>query len=356
MPRAGQTLRIALTVDPEIPVPPQFYGGIERIADMLAKTLTQDGHAVTLFANERSTCPVSLVPWPGARSTSWRDTARNAILLGRHAATAKFDVIHSFARLAYMTPVLPLPVPKLMSYQRAISPRTTTLAHRLSRGSLAFTATGRHMIADTLPGHWSVVPNGVPLATYDFRPVASAGAPLIFLGRMEPIKGPDHAIRAARAAGFNLVLAGNVPDEHRGWFEAEIAPHVDGHRVVYAGPVDDTGKNELLGQARALLMPVRWDEPFGIVMIEAMACGTPVIGYRRGAVPEVVDHGVTGFVVDTLDQMAAAIAQAGTIGRAACRARVERLFSDRAVADVYLALYGTLLGRHGKAGRERTFA
>ena len=125
-----------------------------------------------------------------------------------------------------------------------------------------------------------------------------------------------------------LVIAGNIPAEHRGWFDANIAPHIDGTRVTYVGPVDDAAKNALLGRARALLMPILWDEPFGIVMAEAMACGTPVLGFARGAVPEVVEHGVTGFVANDIDGLVAAVGQLGEIDRAACRARVEWLFSD----------------------------
>jgi glycosyltransferase involved in cell wall biosynthesis len=350
-------LRIALTADPELAVPPRLYGGIERIVDMLARTLVADGHDVTLFANATSTCPVRLVPWRGASSGSASATLRNAITLGRHVVASKPDIVHSFSRLAYMTPILPLPIPKLMSYQRDISARTTALARRVSRGSLAFSAASRDMIAGAmLAGDWTVVPNGVVLGTYAARGAVAADAPLMFLGRMEPIKGPDLAIAAARGAGLDLVLAGNIADEHRPWFEAEVAPHIDGDRVRYVGPVDDAGKNALLGQARALLMPIRWDEPFGIVMIEAMACGTPVIGFRRGAVPEVLETGVTGFVVDTLEEMIAAIARVHEIDRAACRARVERRYSERAVADGYLALYRKLIGRRARAERPRQIA
>ncbi|MEF3364963.1 glycosyltransferase [Methylocystis sp. 9N] len=345
-------LRIALTVDPELPVPPLHYGGIERIVDMLARELVSRGHEVTLFANPRSTCPVHKIAWPGARSNSRLDTIRNAVTLTRAVAFGGFDIVHSFSRIAYMTPILPAPIPKLMSYQREVSRRTTALAQKLAFGSLEFSAISRSMIEPVRHiGEWHYAPNGVSLSAYAFQAKVDSDAPLVFLGRIEEIKGPHLAIEAARRAGCRLVLAGNVPSEHRGWFEANVQPHIDGREIAYIGPVDDAQKSELLGRARALLMPILWEEPFGIVMAEAMACGAPVIGFRRGAVAEVVEDGTTGYVVDTLDDMAAAVDRLPNLERRACRARVERLFSEIAVADSYLQIYAQMLSRRQKERR-----
>jgi glycosyltransferase involved in cell wall biosynthesis len=254
--------------------------------------------------------------------------------------------VNSFSRLAYLVPILPLPVPKLMSYHREISLRTTQLAHKRSRGTLEFTAIAQHLIAQRpLPGYWHHMPNGLVLSAYEYCSVVPPDAPLVFLGRVEEIKGAHLAIEVAQRTGCKLILAGNVPPEHGSWFEARIAPHLDGHRIRYAGPVDDAQKSALLGGAGALLMPVLWEEPFGLVMIEAMACGTPVVGLRRGGVPEVVADGETGFVVDTAAEMAAAVARLPAISRAACRARVERLYSDRTATDRCLEIYAELIRR-----------
>lgn len=335
-----RSLNIALSADPEIPVPPKLYGGIERIVDMLAKGLVERGHKVTLFAHPDSTSAGTLVPWPGGTSQSRMDTLRNASCLYRHVSGSGFDLLHSFSRIAYMTPLLPTRLPKIMSYQRDISPRTTRLAERLSRGTLNFTAISQWMIQPVRHiGRWHLIPNGVPMHTFTFRSEVAADAPLVFLGRIEEIKGPHLAIEIAKRTGRRLVIAGNIPPEKRAWVDAFVMPHIDGQQISFVGPVDDALKNDLLGRAAAFLMPILWEEPFGIVMTEAMACGTPVIGLRRGAVPEVVEDKVTGFVVDDLDGLVKAVARLPALDRSACRARVEALYSDQTVVGAYEALY-----------------
>jgi len=337
-------MKIAITADPELPVPPLHYGGIERIIDMLVRSLIERGHDVTLIAHRESQPPCRLVPWPGRSSLSLADTIRNAATLGNEVLRGRYDLVHSFSRIAYMMPILPLPVPKLMTYQREISRRSIQLGHRLSRGTLQFTAISRWMMRGVEDiGAWHLVYNGVPLATYDFRPGVAPDAPLVFLGRVEEIKGPHIAIEVARRTNLPLVIAGNVPAEYKGWFDSNIAPHLDGRSIRYVGPVNDEQKNALLGSARAFLMPILWEEPFGIVMAEAMACGTPVIGFRRGAVPEVVTHGETGFVVDDIDQMVSAVTEVAAINRGAVRRRTEEHFSDDRICDEYLTVYRAIV-------------
>ena len=338
-------MRIALTVDPEIPVPPRFYGGIERIVDMLARGLVTRGHEVTLFAHPDSRSPDRLVPWPGGKSRSRYDTVRNALALFKDVGSGAFDILHSMSRVAYMTPLLPLSLPKLMTYHRHISRRSVRLGTSLSRGTLWFSAVSRQMTREVADiGTWRIVLNGVPLAAYEFRPDPGNDAPLVFLGRIEEIKGPHLAIEVARRARLPLVIAGNVAPEHAGFFEERIRPHLDGSGVSYVGPVDDDAKNELLGRARGFLMPILWDEPAGMVMIEAMACGTPVIGFRRGGVPEYVEEGITGYLADDVAGMVDGVRRIDAISRHACRERVERLFSDRAIVDAYERVYFEMIG------------
>ena len=338
-------MKIAITVDPEIPVPPVLYGGIERIVDMLVRSLVARGHDVTLIANPASKPPCALVPWTGKSSLSRTDTLRNAAMLTRTVMLGRFDLVHSFSRVAYMLPILPLPIPKLMTYQRDISRRSIELGHRLSRGTLQFSAISEWMMQGVKDvGSWYLVPNGVPLNVYDFKPTVAADAPLVFLGRVEEIKGPHVAIEVAKRTGIPLVIAGNIPTEYKGWFEANVAPHIDDKLVRYVGPVNDAQKNELLGRARAFLMPILWEEPFGIVMAEAMACGTPVLGFRRGAVPEIVADGETGFVVDTTDELVAAVQRVGSIDRSGVRRRCETHFSGERICNAYLEVYRSMCG------------
>jgi glycosyltransferase involved in cell wall biosynthesis len=333
-------VKIALTADPELPVPPELYGGIERIVDMLARGLVARGHEVTLFAHRNSHSAGRLAPWPGRRSTDLGATLVNAATLARAQLETRFDLVHSFSRIAYLLPILPWRVPKLMTYQRAVTPRTVKLGYRLSHGSLGFTAISDWMMQEVKHiGSWTLIPNGVPLATYRFAEAVAADAPLVFLGRVEESKGPHLAIDIAHRSGRRLIIAGNIPDDKRAWVDAQVLSRVDGERIRYIGAVNDAAKNQLLGSAAAFLMPILWDEPFGIVMAEAMACGTPVLGLARGAVPEVVDEGVTGFVRDDIAGLVAAVARLGEISRAACRARVERLYSDQAVVEAYERLY-----------------
>jgi glycosyltransferase involved in cell wall biosynthesis len=337
-------MKLAITADPELPVPPFQYGGIERVIDMLVRSLVERGHDVTLFAHRDSRPPCGLVPWPGASSLSRAATIRNAATLGNAVLRGRYDLVHSFSRIAYMMPILPLPIPKLMTYQRPITRRSIQLGHRLSLGTLQFTAISRWMTRGVEDiGAWHLVYNGVPLATYDFKGSVAPDAPLAFLGRIEEIKGPHIAIEVARRTGLPLIIAGNIPAEYKSWFEANVAPHIDDRLIRYVGPVNDQQKNALLGSARAFLMPILWDEPFGIVMAEAMACGTPVIGFRRGAVPEVVTHGETGYVVATIEEMTAAVDAVGAIDRAKVRQRSETYFSDDVIASNYEKIYRTVI-------------
>lgn len=333
-------MRIAITADPELPVPPKHYGGIERIIDMLARALVRQDHDVTLFAHPNSASAGRLVPYRGLSSASPADTIRNAATIAHHILGHTFDVVHSFSRLQYLLPLLPLPIPKLMTYQRAITRRSVIFGSKIAHGTLQFAAISRHMtksVADI--GTWHIVYNCAPPDRYQFQSRVDGDAPLVFLGRIEEIKGTHLAIEIARRTGSKLCIAGNVPVGQEQYFALRVKPFIDGRDIMYVGPVDDTQKNSLLGRARALLMPVLWEEPFGIVMVEAMACGTPVIGLDRGAVSEVIEDGITGFVRQNTNELVEAVSRLGEIDRRRCRERVERQFSDTALTETYLSAY-----------------
>lgn len=307
---------------------------------MLVSGLVERGHEVTLFAHEDSEVPCRHIPYGGTDPQALTDTVRDTLSIARLAFDPP-DVVHSFGRLVYLASLLPLRVPKVMSYQRGTTSSRIRTAVALAReDSLLFTGCSDHIAEEIRPyAPARTVYNGVPLDTYDFQASVSDDAPLVFLGRIAPIKGTHTAVEMARRTGRKLVIAGNVPDEQQAFFREQIDPYLDDGQIRYVGPVDDEEKNELLGRAAAFLMPIEWEEPFGIVMAEAMACGTPVIGTRRGAVPEVVEDGVTGFVGDTTDDLVRAVGQIDTLDRAATRERCEQRFSDKAIVDAYEDLY-----------------
>ena len=341
-------MRILLTADPELPVPPKTYGGIERIVDSLLRGLVGRGHQVGLVAHPDSESPAErFYPWPGSASQRSWHSLRNSWALARAVRDFRPHLIHSFSRLMYLLPLLPGRTPKLMSYQRYPSQRTTSWARRLARGRLGFTGCSEYIcrIGRMAGGEWTAIPNFVELDRYVFQATVAPNAPLVFLSRVEEIKGAHLAIDAARQAGRRLLIAGNHSDEGengRYWHE-RIAPHLGRDGIEYVGPVDDRQKNELLGQAAAMLVPVQWDEPFGIVFAEALACGTPVISCPRGALPEIVRQGREGFLCETPAHLTEAIHKIGTIGRAACRQRVVEAFSAEVVVARYENLYHAML-------------
>ena len=337
-------MKIAITADPMIPVPPQLYGGIERIIDMLIRGLTERGHDVTLFAHSESAVACRLVPYP-AKGQGVADVLKNTLTVSRLLA-GRYDLVHSFGRLAYLSMLLPAGIPKIMSYQREPTLSQVKKAVKVAcKGSLWFTGCSEYIAAQIRPYAPSfAIPNGVALETYTFRPQVAPNAPLVFLGRLEHVKGPHVAIEVARQSGRSLVIAGNVPDDEasKTYFNVHIKPHLDGKHIQYIGPVNDAEKNALLGSAYAFLMPVLWNEPFGIVMAEALACGTPVIGFKRGAVPEVIEDGVNGYICDDVKEMINSVEKVKSLSRMRSRQIAEIKFSNNAVVSSYANLYSTV--------------
>jgi glycosyltransferase involved in cell wall biosynthesis len=333
-------LKIAITVDPEIPVPPVYYGGIERIVEMLVKEMVLLGHDLTVFAHPDSNLPCKVIGWKGRRSANKMDTVFNATCLTKHVLKERFEVVHSFSRLAYMLPIMPSRQPKIMSYQREPSEEQISRAVKMSaKDSLYFTGCSNY-ISKQIEGiaNSRTIFNCVQFNSYSPTKKVDDDAPLVFLGRIEAIKGTHKAIEIAVKSGKKLVIAGNVPTEGEAYFEKEIRPKLSDH-VTYIGPVNDAQKNSLLRNASAFLMPIQWNEPFGIVMIEAMACGTPVIGFSRGSVPEVVDHGKTGWVCENDDAMVEAVSLIRNIDRENVRSIAENRFSSKVITNQYLDLY-----------------
>jgi glycosyltransferase involved in cell wall biosynthesis len=342
-------MRIAITVDPYIPVPPRLYGGIERVVDLAVRGLVARGHEVTLFAHPDSRAGVPLVPYGVPPHTGAWNRVKELWQLGSALAARRreFDVVFSWGRLAALLPILPdRRLPKIQRYCRNIVPwRGVRMAVRLAGDSISF-AGASASVYDELPhygeggGRWHTLYDAIDVSKYTFVPDVPEDAPLVFLGRLERIKGPHAAIAIAKGSGRRLILAGNhaTSGPEATYFQQEIAPHVDGDRITYVGPVDDEAKNRLLGSASALLFPIEWKEAFGIVMPEAMACGTPVIAFPCGSVPEVVIDGVNGFVCADAAAAIAAVGRISTLDRARVRADCDARFSDRVLVDGMLAI------------------
>ncbi|WP_338767948.1 glycosyltransferase [Bernardetia sp. ABR2-2B] len=343
-------MKIAITTDAEVAVPPLLYGGIERIIDMLIAQYTKKGHEIILFGNEDSVTSAKLIPYPSKSSIGIKNILKNTITVSKLLINKELkdvDVVHSFGRLAYLTPILPTSIPILMSYQREPTISQIKKAIQLSKkNTLHFSGCSEYIASQIRPYAPSyAVFNGVPIEIYDYQEKVEEDAPLVFLGRVEHIKGTHVAIEVAKKTGRKLVIAGNIPkdDEQTGYFNSQIKPHLDDTQIMYVGAVNDMQKNEILGKASAFLMPILWNEPFGIVMAEAMACGTPVIGFGRGSVPEVVQHGINGYICQTIQQMIEAVEKIEAISRLEVRKDTESRFSASVIANNYLEIYNKIV-------------
>ncbi|MEO5910956.1 MAG: glycosyltransferase family 4 protein [Pelobium sp.] len=334
-------MRILLMMDAAIPVPPPLYGGHERLVAMFAKEYERLGHEVHLLAG------------PGSQWSNLHTFGKNGyyknhleqfgelwevwLYLKKHHQ--EFDLIHNFGRLLFLLPILNKNVFKIMTYGRDVTGSAIKNINRLPNKNLIFTACSNNCAnTGNTAGVWKTVYNAIEFDQYDLNTKVSLDAPLMFLGRIEALKGTHTAVQVALKTKHSLWIAGNIEEEHQTFYEQEILPYVDGQQIVYLGPLNDEQKNYYLGKSKALLFPIEWEEPFGMVMVEAMACGTPVIAYPRGAVPEVVEEGVTGFIVNNLKDMIDAVSKIGNVERMQCRTNAMKKFDVKVVAQNYLDL------------------
>jgi glycosyltransferase involved in cell wall biosynthesis len=341
-------MRILLVMDPGILVPPKGYGGHERLVYMFAREYARLGHEVHLLVTEGSVvegCTVHSFGKEGFPPKKW--DARMAIptawrFLWKHRN--QFDLIHNFGRLAYLFPVLNHRIKKIMTYGREISSKNIQLTNKLPNKNIVYTGCSKDLISRVdAVGRWEAVYNAIEFGKYTVQEKVAVDAPLMFLGRIEQIKGAHTAIKVAKATGDNLILAGNISPlaDERAYFEQEIKPLIDDVQIKYVGALNDEQKNFYLGQSKALLFPIEWNEPFGMVMTEAMACGTPVIGFKKGSVPEVIEHNITGKVVVSEAEMIAAVADIHSINRIECRRIAQSRFDVPVIANHYLSLFNS---------------
>jgi glycosyltransferase involved in cell wall biosynthesis len=337
-------------------VPPLYYGGTERIVSYLTEELINQGHELTLFASGDSVTQAELVS-PCEQSLRLNSACRDRLAyhllqleqVSRNAAA--FDIIH------FHTDCLHYPLSRKLA-----APHLTTLHGRLDLPDLVPLY---HEFADvpvvsisrsqTIPLPWinwqGTVHHGIPLDLHEYK--TDQGDYLAFLGRISPEKRVDRAIEIAKRAKMKLKIAAKVDPVDRRYMDTEIRPLLDHPLVEFIGEIGDKEKGEFLSNAYALLFPIDWVEPFGIVMIEAMACGTPVIAFRRGSVPEVIDHGLTGFIVESIDDSLCALDKVEHFDRSRCRSVFEKRFSVARMAVDYVKIYERLMETRVRARPKR---
>ena len=337
-------MKIAQIAPVWFPVPPRGYGGIELVVSLLTDGLVAAGHDVTLFASGGSRSPAKIVsplaepPDPRKLGDPWYDAFHS---LSAYLHDSEFDVIHDHAGVVG---------PVLGALLRGRPPVIHTLHGPWTEETrMLYELVGQHVhlvaISDAQRAdgdhirHLGTVYNGIDLSVYPYRGADEKDDFLVYIGRANHDKGPVEAIEIARRAGLELtmIVKHNEPLE-QAYFDLEVAPRL-GADIEMLEDVPHDVKVDRLGRAKGMVFPIRWPEPFGLVMVEAMACGTPVVTTNWGAAPELVDDGVTGFRRDTIDELAAAVGRLGEIEPTACRARVEERFSAGAMVRGYDELY-----------------
>lgn len=323
-------------------VPPKLYGGTERVVSYLTEELVRQGHEVTLFASGDSQTQATLIPMcPRALRLAEEcvDSLVHHVLMLEHVAKLAdtFDVIH------FHVDYLHFPLSRAKQWAQI-----TTLHGRLDIPDLIplydeFSDMPVVSISDAqrtpLPqADWiRTVHHGLPTDLYEYEP--NPGNYLAFLGRISPEKRVDRAIEIANRTGIPLKIAAKVDRVDQAYFDEVIQPLLDSAHVEYLGEIGEARKGEFLGNARAILFPIDWPEPFGLAMIEALACGTPVIAFRRGSVPEVIEDGRTGAVVESVDEAVEAVDQLSSLSRRECRQQFEERFPVSRMAREYVSVY-----------------
>ena len=339
--RPKAPLRIAQVAPLSESVPPQLYGGTERVVAFLTDELVAMGHDVTLFASADSRTRARLVPCaPTAlRLAGCRDTLAPHILMLEHMAAraAAYDVIHFHLAHLHFPLVRRLGTPTLTTmHGRLDFPELPALYDEFNDLPLVSISDAQRAPLP-MAGWIGTVPHGLPSSLLTYHP--GPGRYLAFLGRISPEKRVDRAIQIAVACGQPLRIAAKVDPADRIYFEETIRPLLDHPLVDFIDEIGDADKDAFLGGASALLFPIDWPEPFGLVMIEALACGVPIVAFRGGSVPEVIEHGRTGFVVESLDDAIAATRRVTTLDRADCRRSFDQRFTVTRMAAEYVRLY-----------------
>lgn len=354
---ARRPLKIAQVAPIIERVPPKKYGGTERVVAHLAEGLVERGHAVTLFASGDSITSAELVSvYPRSlREAKFPDlyglNSMTLLNVGMAYATQhRFDVIHD--HVGYIgLPIANLArKPTVITYHGPITGHVRRLFQTFTRPSLVTISKSQARGAADLH-HAGTIYNGLDMESYPFSPTDDGY--LLSVGRISMEKGTHHAIDVAQYLNLPLIIAAKLDAADLPYFHQYIGPRLSDEQIRWVGEVDTETRNNLMSKALCLLHPNTWSEPFGLTLIEAMACGAPVVGFNRGSIPELIVHGKTGFIVDTVDEMIEAVRRIGTISRANTRQHALKNFNHRLMVERYEALYYRLLGIDSPRMHER---
>ncbi len=341
-------MRIAMISPLEMRVPPIAYGGTELVVSLLTEELVKRGHDVTLFASGDAVTNAKLVSiCPNFLRGSDRDagilTMLNVVTCLEQAD--KFDIIHNHTCFEGLATAGLIKTPMITTLHGDLKGDWLELFNHYKGWYNTISRSAKSILPDK-ERFAGVIYNSIDVSSYPFND-SSREPTLLFLSRISYEKGPHLAIEAAKRSHRNLIIAGNVHPVDEEYFRTMVMPGVDGEQIKYVGEADYRRKRELLAQAYCLLAPITWPEPFGLFFVEAMACGTPVVVFNKGSAPEVVSHGETGFVVNTMNEMVDAIDNVHQIDRKRCRKHVEKRFDVPRMVDDYLAAYKRVLSKDG---------
>lgn len=335
-------LRILIIVPPGIPLPAVTYGGIERIASSLIDSLAQKGHEIIVLGHPDSTGPFQLIPYHSSDGKYYSKSGCECLsFIRKTIQNIQPDIVQDFCNPP-LTLTCPRHIPLVWNIQAF--PKMRYVFPFLWRQPNTLFIGNSHHINKQIPSFLQkrTIYNSVECDKYHFTEQVSSDAPLVFLGRIEPIKGAHTAVRIAQRTGNKLVIAGNVLPQFQEYFDQSIKPYLS-ESISYIGPVNDAQKNELFSNAKAFIFPLHWHEPFGITVIESMACGTPVLAFPYGSMPELIQDGINGLLCDSDDDMENKIHSLSLISRRDCRRIVEEKFSPQMMAEQYLHAYYELL-------------
>jgi len=351
-------MKIAIVAPVMGPVPPKKYGGIEIIVDELAHGLAKHGHHVTVFCSGESMIAgdgitrVETSPYPTREhpdeNRDWERKQLEEVLTRQH----EFDVIHlnyepKVCRFeiggAFKNLLDSFEVPVALTFHNTTDVAENVAYYQstpsLYRHTMIFVSNNQRKPVEFFP-NTHVIYNALPIA--DFPLETEKEEYMLFLGRITPTKGLLEAIAVAHATNIPLYIVAKIDPVDKEYYESEVKSHIDGSLIRYMGEADFQEKIAYLKKARCLLFPIQWEEPFGLVMVEALACGTPVIAFRRGSVPEIIQDGVNGYIADSVEEMVIAVQKAGLISSLRCRESVETRFDTKRMVDEYEKLFESL--------------